>query len=241
MEKGGKGGFSDEKNNHLSYAQACNLGISESSGEYISIIRDNTVATEGWLSGMIECLNSSADIGIVGPMTVNVDGRQGIEVDEGLSLRGKAEAISGSGKIAAHPPGARNDKINGHLKIKAMTEKILRGSPKPSGRRTEYRRIDVRQLDSFCLLFRHGLTEKTGLFDESLKTGKYAGDDYFLRAALDGIRAVIAGDVFIHYYGHVTAGGKKAVSLRLAQTSGSSVRNGEVLMNRLWNRNGFSL
>jgi len=75
-EKGGEGGFSS----------ACNRGIKAASGEYILILTDDVVVTEDWLSGMLECLNSSDDIGIVGPMTVNVEGQQRIAKTDYTSL-----------------------------------------------------------------------------------------------------------------------------------------------------------
>ncbi len=76
-----------EKNGGFSYAQACNLGVNESKGEYITILQDNTIVTEDWLAGMLECLNSSPDTGIVGPMTLNVEGPQGVPMQTILRKR----------------------------------------------------------------------------------------------------------------------------------------------------------
>ncbi|MFH1025066.1 MAG: glycosyltransferase, partial [Nitrospirota bacterium] len=60
------------------YAKACNLAISQSSGEYIAILKDDVVVSKGWLQGMLECLKASPDTGIVGPMTINVEGPQNV-------------------------------------------------------------------------------------------------------------------------------------------------------------------
>jgi GT2 family glycosyltransferase/Flp pilus assembly protein TadD len=70
----------------VSYAPACNQGLAESSGEYVVILHEDVVVTDGWLSGMLECLNGASDIGIVGPMTVNVEGPQGTTKTEYNSL-----------------------------------------------------------------------------------------------------------------------------------------------------------
>jgi len=53
-----------------------NQGIEASSGEYILLLNNDVLVTEGWLSGMLECINSAPDIGIVGPMTNNISGIQ---------------------------------------------------------------------------------------------------------------------------------------------------------------------
>jgi glycosyltransferase involved in cell wall biosynthesis len=58
-----------------------NQGIEASSGEYILLLGNDVVVTENWLSGMLECLNSAPDMGIVGPMTNNnnISGNQRVE------------------------------------------------------------------------------------------------------------------------------------------------------------------
>lgn len=61
---------------NLGFAKGCNQGIKTASGEYILLLNNDVVVTENWLSGMLECLNSSPRTGIVGPMTNNISGPQ---------------------------------------------------------------------------------------------------------------------------------------------------------------------
>ena len=63
-------------NKPLNLCACFNLGIRESSGEFIVFLNPDIVVTENWLSGMIECLNTAPDIGVVGPMTNNISGLQ---------------------------------------------------------------------------------------------------------------------------------------------------------------------
>ena len=65
-----------ENKKNLGFAKGCNQGIEASSGEYILLLNNDVVVTENWLSGMLECLNSASDTGIVGPMTNNISGPQ---------------------------------------------------------------------------------------------------------------------------------------------------------------------
>ena len=46
-----------------------NMGMEASSGEYIILLRDHVIVAEGWLDGMLKCIDSANDMGIVGPMT----------------------------------------------------------------------------------------------------------------------------------------------------------------------------
>jgi GT2 family glycosyltransferase/Flp pilus assembly protein TadD len=70
--------------------------------------------------------------------------------------------------------------------------------------RYRHRRIFSRRVVGFCMLFRRELVERIGYLDESFGSGNFEDDDYCLRAAIEGYRNVIAGDVFIHHAGSAT-------------------------------------
>lgn len=65
-----------EHNSKDSLLHDINQCINCSTGEYIVLLTDDTVVSDGWLSGMLECLNCAPDAGIVGPMTNNCAGPQ---------------------------------------------------------------------------------------------------------------------------------------------------------------------
>ncbi|MBN2643632.1 MAG: glycosyltransferase, partial [Victivallales bacterium] len=64
-----------------------------------------------------------------------------------------------------------------------------------------YRRIPLRRIVGFCMLFKKELADRVGFLDEKFGTGNFEDDDYCLRATLLGYKNVVAGDVFIHHYG----------------------------------------
>jgi GT2 family glycosyltransferase/tetratricopeptide (TPR) repeat protein len=70
--------------------------------------------------------------------------------------------------------------------------------------KNRHRRIPLRRIVGFCMLFRRSLVEAIGMLDENFGTGNFEDDDYCLRAFLGGYRNLIAGDVFIHHYGSRT-------------------------------------
>jgi GT2 family glycosyltransferase/cytochrome c-type biogenesis protein CcmH/NrfG len=65
-----------ENSKNLGFSKGCNQGIMVASGDCIVLLNNDVVVTDEWLSGMMECLNSAPDIGIVGPMTNNISGPQ---------------------------------------------------------------------------------------------------------------------------------------------------------------------
>lgn len=153
-----------ENKENRGFAGGCNQGIREARGEFILLLNNDVIVTEGWLSGLINCLKSSPDAGIIGPMTNNISGLQRIEVDYK-----KEEEIDDFAR-----------RFHGTYKG---------------------RRIPLRRIVGFCMLFRRGLIDKIGLLDETFGTGNFEDDDLCLRAELAGFRNYIAGDVFIHHYG----------------------------------------
>ena len=67
-----------ENEKNLGFAKGCNQGIEAASGEYILLLNNDVVVTDNWLSGLLECLNSGPDTGIIGPMTNSISGPQKI-------------------------------------------------------------------------------------------------------------------------------------------------------------------
>lgn len=154
-----------ENKRNLGFAKGCNQGIGESSGEFIILLNNDVVVTGGWLTGMLECLKSAPDAGIVGPMTNNISGPQQVVSNKYRSV---------------------DDLENYSTKFKEHYR---------------HRRIQLRRIVGFCMLFRRSLIDQIGMMDQSFGTGNFEDDDFCLRATLEGFRNYIAGDVFIHHYG----------------------------------------
>jgi GT2 family glycosyltransferase/MoaA/NifB/PqqE/SkfB family radical SAM enzyme/Flp pilus assembly protein TadD len=84
-----------QNENNLGFARGCNQGLKAATGEYLLLLNNDVVVTEGWLSGLKECLQSSPKIGIVGPMTNQISGIQKIEKAGYRSLEGLDEYARG--------------------------------------------------------------------------------------------------------------------------------------------------
>jgi GT2 family glycosyltransferase/ADP-heptose:LPS heptosyltransferase/Tfp pilus assembly protein PilF len=58
------------------FAKGCNQGIKEAKGAFVALLNNDVLVTKNWLSGLLECLSRSPEVGIVGPMTNNISGPQ---------------------------------------------------------------------------------------------------------------------------------------------------------------------
>lgn len=63
------------------FPRACNQGMAVAEGEYVLLLNNDVLVSPEWLKGLLECINSADDIGIVGPKSNYVSGAQ--QVTEG--------------------------------------------------------------------------------------------------------------------------------------------------------------
>ncbi|BCS55981.1 hypothetical protein GSbR_13440 [Geobacter sp. SVR] len=67
----------ENPSNH-GFAAGCNQGLSVARGNYLVLLNNDVVVTPEWLSGLLECHRLDPFAGIVGPMTNNASGIQGL-------------------------------------------------------------------------------------------------------------------------------------------------------------------
>lgn len=65
-----------ENQTNEGFPRACNQGMMLAEGEYILLLNNDTIVSPEWLTGLLECVNSAQDIGIVGPRSNCVSGAQ---------------------------------------------------------------------------------------------------------------------------------------------------------------------
>ena len=180
-----------ENKKNLGFSKGSNQGIEASQGEFILLLNNDVVVAEGWLSGLLDCLQHTPDAGIVGPMTNKISGPQQI-----------------------------ND--NSYLSVNFIDKyaEQFRGQ-------YHHRRIPLRRIVGFCMLFKRTLVEQIGMLDETFGTGNFEDDDFCLRAALAGYRNYIAGDVFVHHYGSRSFIGNKI-------NYGASISDNRKIIEKKW-------
>ncbi|HHV61678.1 MAG TPA: glycosyltransferase [Firmicutes bacterium] len=70
---------------NLGFAAAVNQGIRRAAGDYVLLLNNDVLVTEGWLARMLACANRDDRIGLVGPVSNYVAGIQRV-VDPGYSV-----------------------------------------------------------------------------------------------------------------------------------------------------------
>lgn len=68
-----RGVFNDE---NVGFPSGCNQGMEIAVGDYIVLLNNDVIVSDGWLTGLIECAGHSPKIGIVGPMSNRISGGQ---------------------------------------------------------------------------------------------------------------------------------------------------------------------
>jgi GT2 family glycosyltransferase len=61
---------------NMGFPEACNVGLRVASGEALLLLNNDVLATPHWLEHMLLCLDSSSDVGIVGPVSNYASGKQ---------------------------------------------------------------------------------------------------------------------------------------------------------------------
>ena len=79
---------------NLGFPKAVNQGIIEAQGDYVILANNDIVFTEGWLERMLEIAEAHPEVGIVGPISNSVSGRQ-------FDKNAKYESIEDMHKYAA--------------------------------------------------------------------------------------------------------------------------------------------
>lgn len=65
-----------QNSENMGFARGCNQGIEDAAGEYILLLNNDVIVTEGWLKRMLSRLKQDSSAGIVGPCSNKVSGLQ---------------------------------------------------------------------------------------------------------------------------------------------------------------------
>ena len=101
------------------FPAAVNQGIVKAIGDYVLILNNDTIVTEGWLENMIKTAESDSAIGLVGPISNSVSGFQ-IDVDA------KYSSIEEMHKYAASLKEKNKGNINAFPRIAFLCTLIKR-------------------------------------------------------------------------------------------------------------------
>lgn len=156
------------------YTRALNFGIRISTGEYLVIMNSDALVSAGWLGGMLECMCSISNVGIVGPLT-NAGGFQSVP-----NLFGKG----GDFTVNVIPQGWDVDTMS------SAVRNISEGTCLP-----------VALVNGFFYMAKKHVFETIGLYDtKNFAVGYGEEDDFCLRARAAGFAIVVSDSVYVYHF-----------------------------------------
>lgn len=169
----------------LGIPDACKEAITEARGEYLVLLNNDTVVTEGWLEQLIDLVNLNSGFGMVGPMSNYAPLAQLVEtVPYRIKpRRGTTQKRSGADKL---------------LDVDAVHRFAVEFREQ-----NKRKWIEVDRLAGFCLLLKRQVLNRIGLpnLEKWTDLSLFDTDILSTKARQAGFTLVCCRDLFIHHFG----------------------------------------
>ena len=157
----------------VGYTKAANSGLRLSRADFVVLLNSDTIVPMFWLDRLVECANSSDQIGMVGPLS-NTASWQSVPLVTDLN-----------GDWAQNP-------LPDGWSVDDYANEVARVSQRI------YPRVGF--LNGFCLLIKRRLIADVGVFDDNTFARGYGEEnDFALRATHRNWRLVIADDCYVYH------------------------------------------
>jgi GT2 family glycosyltransferase/glycosyltransferase involved in cell wall biosynthesis len=176
-----------EHDSNQGYTCAVNTGLRASTARYVITLNSDTIVTRGWLRGLVRCMASAPDVGIVGPLS------------NAASWQNVPDLYDESGMFAINglPSGMSADD---------MASLVLRASVR------QYPRTPF--VNGFCFMIKRDVIDAIGLMDEdNFPLGYGEENDFCIRAAGAGFALAIADDSYVYHAKSKSFGHERRVEL----------------------------
>jgi GT2 family glycosyltransferase/glycosyltransferase involved in cell wall biosynthesis len=188
------------------YTFAANQGLRQSKSDYVVLLNSDTITTTEWISKLIRCLNSSKNVGIVGPLS-NTASWQSIPT-----------VFDFAGDWASNP-------LPKDVSIQQMAELVQKYS------KCSYPRMSF--LNGFCMMIKREVINNVGIFDENnFGMGYGEENDFCLRARKSGWELAIADDTYIFHAQSKSYSTEKRLKLAEHASLQLSLKHGNQIINQ---------
>lgn len=164
------------------FTRAANAGLRKTNADYVVLLNSDTVVPSRWLDRLLECGESNASIGVIGPLS------------NAASYQSVPELRDGKDWAVNELPEGMN--------VDGMAEVVTR----ISGRR--FPRVSF--INGFCYAIKRSVIEKIGVLDEeNFPRGYGEENDYSIRVREAGFELAIADNLYVFHaksksYSHET-------------------------------------
>ncbi|MGC8640624.1 MAG: glycosyltransferase [Isosphaeraceae bacterium] len=202
---------------NMGFPAAVNQGLRVARGQYLVLLNNDAVVTDGWLDQLIALVEMKA-----GSTTESTE-----DTERERRTEGTTNLTNGNGREG------RETRIGlvGPMSNYASPPQLVENVPYQDleemhafarGWREEHRGqwFTVGKLSGFCLLMKRAVYETIGGLDERFGLRFFDDDDLAIRVRRAGFEMAVAHDLFIHHFGSRTFQGSGIDAERLLQENG---------------------
>ncbi|MBA7596642.1 hypothetical protein ES703_03626 [subsurface metagenome] len=158
---------------NLGFSAGNNRGVKAAGGQYVLLLNNDVLVADGWLESLVSALERDERIGMVGPVSNYVSGRQRLVLDS-----------------PAGSPDVPCQDDESYYGFAGTVRTANRGKVTPR-----------RRIAGFAMLIRKALYDDLGGLDERFGSGNYEDDDLCLRVREKGCAIMVDESTFIHHFG----------------------------------------
>jgi O-antigen biosynthesis protein len=169
----------------LGIKDACKEALAKARGEFLVLLNNDTVVTNGWLNQMLGLVNFSPAVGMVGPMSNYAAPPQLVETVPyrvGPKKRGQLEGRYGTSEVL--------------VDVEAVDAFARDFRQKNSGKW-----VETERLGGYCLLLKKEALIKMGPLDPWTDLSLFDTDVLSAKARQAGYTLAVCRDLFVHHFG----------------------------------------
>ncbi len=188
---------------NLGFPAAINQGLREACGEYLVLLNNDAVVTDGWLDQLValSALEETEDL-----TAKNAKSGSRASPDSGSGPGGRGEA-GGSAKMRIGLVGPMANYAAPPQRVDEVPYRDLDEMHTFARQWRERHRgqwFTAGKLSGFCLLMKRAVYQAVGGLDERFGIGFFDDDDLAVRARRAGFELAVARDLFVHHFGSRT-------------------------------------